>query len=263
PLFNMDGEVIGVNTAILSPNGGSIGIGFSMASNVVTNVVDQLQEFGETRRGWLGVSIQDVSPDMAEALGLDDALGVAVTDVIGAPARDAGIEVNDVIVEFDGRAVDDVRGLVRAVGNSPVGQTVTVIVLRDNTEREVQVTLGRRETAAALQQGAAPETDGPDARDDLSVLGMTLAPLTDDLRDELGVGDVEGLAVTDVDESSEAYEKGLRSGDVITEAGQRRVDTLAAFEAQVEAARDAGRRSLLLLVRRGADPRFVALSLSE
>ena len=152
PLFNMNGEVIGVNTAILSPNGGSIGIGFSMASNVVTRVVDQLQEFGETRRGWLGVRIQDVSPDMAEAMGLETTAGAAVTDVPEGPARDGGIETNDIIIRFDGREVEDTRGLVRIVGNSPVGATVDVVVLRDGRTETLQVTLGRRETAENSRQ---------------------------------------------------------------------------------------------------------------
>lgn len=131
PLFNLDGEVIGVNTAILSPNGGSIGIGFSMASNVVKGVVDQLKEFGETRRGWLGVRIQDVTEDMADAMGLPDAAGALVSDVPEGPAMDAGMKAGDVITNFDGVDVADTRGLVRQVGATQVGKTVRVTVWRD------------------------------------------------------------------------------------------------------------------------------------
>ncbi|MEM6896345.1 MAG: Do family serine endopeptidase [Pseudomonadota bacterium] len=261
PLFNLDGQVIGVNTAILSPNGGSIGIGFSMASNVVVNVVDQLREFGETRRGWLGVRIQDVTPDLAEAIGLEEAVGAAVTDVPDGPAKDAGMQTNDIIVRFDGVEVEDTRELVRIVGNSPVGKEVPVVVLRDGRTETLTVTLGRRETAIAVPAAAeAPEEPDGDATE-LETLGLTLAILTDEAREALSVGDIEGLAITAVDEASEAFEKGLRAGDVITEAGQQRVATLSAFSDQIDAAREAGRKSVLLLVRRGEDPRFVALSL--
>ncbi|TMM50820.1 Do family serine endopeptidase [Sulfitobacter sabulilitoris] len=266
PLFNMDGDVIGVNTAILSPNGGSIGIGFSMASNVVTRVVDQLKEFGETRRGWLGVRIQDVTEDVAEAMGLEAARGALITDVPEGPARDAGLEAGDVIVEFGGKEVEDTRGLVRQVGNSPVGETVQVVVMRDGESRTLAVTLGRREdaegaTPAATAEDEAPEEEAPTTKD---LLGLTLTPLTDELREQLGADNgMDGLAVTDVDETSEAYEKGLRAGDIITEAGQQKISNIADLEARVEAAEDAGRKSLLLLVRRAGDPRFVALTLSE
>ncbi len=260
PLFNMDGEVIGVNTAILSPNGGSIGIGFSMASNVVTRVVDQLKEFGETRRGWLGVSIQNVTDDVAEALGLETAAGALVSDVPEGPARDAGIEPGDVIVSFDGREVEDTRGLVRQVGNTAVGKTVRVVVNRAGDTRTLRVTLGRREEAVAMP-AAQPAPAEPE---EAEILGMTLSELRDDMRDDLGVpASVDGLVVLDLDQTSQAYEKGLRAGDVIAEAGQTAVTTVAQFEAQVEAARDAGRKSILLLVRRGGDPRFVALSVVE
>ncbi|MBN2629540.1 MAG: Do family serine endopeptidase, partial [Rhodobacteraceae bacterium] len=131
PLFNVDGQVVGVNTAILSPNGGSIGIGFSMASNVVTKVVDQLKEFGETRRGWLGVRIQDVTPDVAEAMGLAEAKGALVTDVPDGPAKDAGMQAGDVITTFDGQEITSSRDLTRQVADSPVGAAVPVIVLRE------------------------------------------------------------------------------------------------------------------------------------
>ena len=263
PLFNMDGDVIGVNTAILSPNGGSIGIGFSMASNVVTRVVDQLKEYGETRRGWLGVRIQDVTEDVADAMGLENASGALITDVPEGPAKEAGLATGDVILSFDGVDVADTRGLVRQVGNSPVGATVRVTVLREGKSQTIKVVLGRREDADGAAPTPAQNQEAP-APQSKSVLGLTLAPLTDELRTELGVeASMAGLAVTEVDETAEAFEKGLRAGDIITEAGQQKVTTIAELEARVDAAKDAGRKSLLLLVRRAGDPRFVALTLSD
>ncbi|MCC1493168.1 DegQ family serine endoprotease [Cognatishimia sp. F0-27] len=264
PLFNMDGDVIGVNTAILSPNGGSIGIGFSMASNVVTRVVDQLKEFGETRRGWLGVRIQDVTPDVADALGLEEAKGALVSDVPEGPAREAGMEAGDVILTFDGRDVEDTRQLVRIVANTQVGKSVRVVVNRDGETETLIVTLGRREEAENAVPAAQVEEDAPEGPAQMELMGLTLAPLDDDLRATLELpADTEGLAVIDVDADSEAYEKGLRGGDVITEAGQTRVLTAGDLMARVDEAREEGRKSILLLVRRGGDPRFVALSLDE
>ncbi|WP_020039024.1 DegQ family serine endoprotease [Salipiger mucosus] len=263
PLFNMDGDVIGVNTAILSPNGGSIGIGFSMASNVVTRVVDQLQQFGETRRGWLGVRIQDVTDELAEALGLADTAGALVSDVPDGPARDAGMEAGDVIVSFDGQEVEDTRQLVRIVGNTEVGKTVRVVVNRDGETETLRVTLGRREDEAE-QTFPAAQPGTPDEPSSMDLLGLTLSPLTTELREELQLSEsAKGLAVMDVDQTSEAYEKGLRTGDVITEAGQSQVLSLGDLEDRIAEARDAGRKSILLLIRRGGDPRFVALSLEE
>ena len=263
PLFNMDGEVIGVNTAILSPNGGSIGIGFSMASNVVSKVVDQLISYGETRRGWLGVRIQDVTDEIAEAMGLDEPRGALVTDVPEGPAREAGIEPGDVIVRFDGEDIADTRELVRVVGYSEVGKTVRVTVLRDGETRTLKVTLGRREDAVGTGGGSGRGEDR--ARPEMdTVLGMELRELDDDLRAQLGLnpGDA-GLVVMGVDPGSEAADKGLAPGDVITEAGQEPVATLSDLRARIAAAKEAGRRSILLLVRRDGDPRFVALSLEE
>ncbi len=262
PLFDMDGKVIGVNTAILSPNGGSIGIGFSMASNVVSKVVDQLKKYGETRRGWLGVRIQDVTPDVAEAMGLDKAAGALVTDVPDGPAKEAGIEPGDVILSFDGVEVKDVRALVRQVGDTEVGKTVRVVVFRDGKRKTLMVTLGRREEAERAEAGGAESAPapGPAVAD---VLGLTLKPMDDELRAELGLPDsAEGLVIVDVDEASRAFEKGLRAGDVITEAGQQKVRTIGDLEARIAEAKDAGRKSILLLVRRGGDPRFVALPIT-
>jgi len=264
PLFDMDGKVVGVNTAILSPNGGSIGIGFSMASNVVTRVIDQLQEFGETRRGWLGVRIQDVTPDVAEAMGLEIAAGALVTDVPAGPAADAGMLAGDVITSFDGVKVPDTRELVRQVGYTEVGKMVRVVVFREGATKTLKVTLGRREDAEGAEitgldegedgSGAAPEQQ--------TLMGLTLSPLDDELRAQLELPEgTVGLVVQDIDTMSEAHEKGLRAGDVITEAGQQALNTVADLENRIADAREAGRKSLLLLVRSNGQPRFVALSL--
>jgi len=258
PLFNMDGQVIGVNTAILSPNGGSIGIGFSMASNVVSRVVDQLKNFGETRRGWLGVRIQDVTGEIAEAMGLNSTVGALVTDVPEGPAQEAGIKSGDLILKFDGQDIADTRELVRVVGNTEVGKAVRVTVLRDGETQTLKVTLGRREDAVA---SASSEVQGNEPATK-SVLGMELGELTDDMRSQLGLNPGStGLLVLSVDKDSEAADKGLEPGDIIAEAGQQKIETIGDFEARVAAASEAGRRSILLLVRRDGDPRFVALTL--
>jgi serine protease Do len=258
PLFNMEGQVIGVNTAILSPNGGSIGIGFSMASNVVTKVVDQLKEFGETRRGWLGVRIQDVTPDVAEAMGLAVSAGALITDVPDGPAKAAGAQAGDVIVKFDGNDISDAGDLTRTVADSPVGNAVPVIVLREGVETTLMITLGRREEAEAETLPVAAE---PEATREGEVLGMQLQVLTDEAVAELGlpVGS-EGLLVMAVAPDSEAASKGLRQGDLITEAGQRPVATIKDLQDRVAEAKEAGRKSLLLLVRQQGNPRFVALA---
>jgi serine protease Do len=262
PLFNMNGEVIGVNTAILSPNGGSIGIGFSMASNVVTTVVDQLREFGETRRGWLGGRIQDVDADMAEALGMKAAKGALGSDVPDGPAKEAGVEAGDVIISFDNVDIEDTRQLVRVVANTSVGATVRVVVNRGGETQTLKVTLGRREEAEGAV--AAAEPTKPVTPSKLSVLGLTLSPVTEAMREQFELDEsTAGLAVVDIDEASEAFEKGLRQGDVITEAGQNPIVSTKDLEDRIAEARDEGRKSLLLLIRRGGDPRFVALGLED
>ena len=262
PLFNMDGQVVGVNTAILSPNGGSIGIGFAMSSAVVENVVEQLQEFGETRRGWLGVRIQDVTPDMIDAIdGLDLARGALVTDVPAGPAEDAGMLSGDVIVNFDGIAIEDTRELVRIVGNSPVGKEVPVEVLRNGDMEQLTVVLGRRETSEAVAFPASG--DAEEAPESSDVLGLSLSEITPELTEQYGLNVETGLVITAIDPTSEAASKGLLEGDVITEAGQQAVTTVADLEGRIQEAKDGGRKSLLMLVRRGGDPRFVALPLED
>ncbi len=260
PLFNLEGEVIGVNTAILSPTGGSIGIGFAMSSDVVSNVVAQLREFGETRRGWLGVRIQDVTPEMAEALGLEAARGAMVTDVPTGPALDGGIEVGDVILSFDGNDVENTRGLVRVVGDSTVGETVRVRVFRDGGTETLRITLGRRETAE--NSGTPASETSPEAGPESVILGMTLTPLTEEMRGGLNADTVTGgLVVTQIDPVSDAAEMGLQVNDIITEVTQAPVATVADVQARIDAAEEAGQESILLLIRRDGNPRFMALSI--
>lgn len=260
PLFNMDGEVIGINTAILSPTGGSIGIGFAMASNVADRVIDQLKEFGETRRGWLGVRIQDVSEDIAEAMGLEKAAGALVTDVPDGPSKDAGLQTNDVIVKFDGAEVRDTRDLVRRVGAADVGTAVPVEVIRGGKSETLSVTLGRRETASGETPSSRPDATTP-ARPE-EVLGLSLRAPNKTEREAAGLSeDKAGLFVTNVKAGSDAAQKGVAAGDILLEAAQKPLTSVGDLQARIEEAKEAGRKSLLLLVRRGADARFLALSI--
>ena len=262
PLFNMNGEVIGVNTAIISPNGGSIGLGFSMSSKVVSRVVKQLQEFGETRRGWLGVQIQDIDADMAEALGLKTAAGAMVSGVPAGPGADAGIIAGDVIISFDGVKVADTRGLVGAVGNADVGKVVRVIVYRDGKTQTIKVTLGQREVAEKV--AVIPEAKVPESIKEAEEMGMKLIALTEEVRAKLNLSDeITGVAVFAVDETSDAFEKGIRAGDLIVEAGQVKVTLPEDITNIFKEAKKVGRKSILLLVVRGDDTRFVGLSLNN
>ncbi|MFO1144464.1 MAG: Do family serine endopeptidase [Amaricoccus sp.] len=265
PLFDMHGGVIGVNTAILSPNGGSIGIGFAMSSAVVSRVVDQLRDFGETRRGWLGVRIQNVDQDMADAIGLKEARGAAVTDVPEGPAQKAGMKSGDVVLKFGDQDIKDTRELVRIVAETAVGNKVDVVVFRDGKEVTLQVEIGLLEDDATLAS-ASPDNpqDTPPPPSEQSVLGMTLSAVDDGLRQRFSLDkDVRGLVVTGLDASSDAFAKGVREGDLIAEVGQEAVATPDDMKKRVDAAEAAGRNSILLLVRRDGQPRFVALNLSN
>jgi serine protease Do len=264
PLFDMSGKVVGVNTAILSPNGGSIGIGFAMSSAVVERVVDQLRDFGETRRGWLGVRIQNVDEDVADALGLGEPKGALVTDVPEGPALAAGLRAGDVIVRFGDEEVEDTRELVRIVADSEVGRTVDVVVYREGKEMTLPVEIGLLEEATLAAAPGTPPGEAPQAPREETVLGMTVVAVTDPLREQFGLDkDVRGLVVTGIDADSDAYGKGIREGDVIAEVGQEAVATPRDMRSRIEAAEAAGRNSILLLVRRDDAPRFVALNLSN
>jgi serine protease Do len=269
PMFNLDGEVIGINTAIFSPTGGSVGIGFAIPSSLSRPVIEQLMEFGRTRRGWLGVRIQGVTDEIAESLGLESAEGALVASVTeGGPAAEAGIEAGDVIVEFDGHRVGEMRRLPRLVADTSVDKTVPVRIWRRGEYRTVDVQLGELEEAeengmlAALPDGEEP---GGGATRTIDTVGMTIAGLTDQLRQEFSVSDevAGGVVITEVAPGSLAEEKGLAAGEVIVEVGQEAVGSPADVVRMIEEARDAGRKSVLLLVERGGDLRFVALPVRE
>ena len=258
PLFNMNGEVVGVNTAILSPNGGSIGIGFSMASNVVEPVVKQLKEFGEVRRGWLGVSIGDLNQDMADALGMKEPSGSIVLEVYDGPSKDAGLLASDVIVMFDNKEVSNSGELVRIVGDTTVGRTVDVIVLRQGERIKVRVKLGQRPTNKELNKQVAPPE--PTKPNEDAIDGAGLSELTDSLREEYGIDPaISGVIIMSVDETSSAYDNGLRQGDVITDVAQKPIGSVEEVEELVSSAKSEGRQSVLLLVRREGQPRFIVL----
>tara|TARA_X000000368_G_scaffold252576_1_gene199641 strand:- start:2604 stop:4088 length:1485 start_codon:yes stop_codon:yes gene_type:complete len=259
PLFNTDGEVIGVNTAILSPNGGSIGIGFSMSSAVVEKVIDQLREYGETRRGWLGVRIQNLNEEVAEALGLEDIGGALVTDVPGGPAQKAGIRSGDVIVEFDGKKIENSSALVKVVGDSEVGKEVKVLIWREGAEKIISVVLGRLETV----QISDNRSDNQDQKI-LYFAGMSLVSISDDLRKRFDIPEeVTGVLVTEVKDDSAARARGINVGDVIQKVDQVEVDSPSSIVKMVDEAKSKNKMSILLLVKRGMNGRFVAIPVGE
>jgi serine protease Do len=264
PLFNLEGEVVGVNTAIISPSGGSIGIGFAVPSKTVVPVIDQLREFKEVRRGWLGVRIQHVSDEIAESLGIKPPRGALVAGVDDkGPAKPAGIEPGDVIVTFDGKEIKEMRDLPRIVADTPVGKSVDVTVIRKGKEETKSVKLGRLEEAekqAALTNKADEPEEKPAVK---KALGLNLADLTDALRKEHKIkSSVKGVLITKVDPDSPAADKRLQPGMVIAEVQQEQVRTAAQVQNRIEQMKKAGHKAVVLLVvSPDGDPTFVALSL--
>ena len=264
PLFNLAGEVVGINTAILSPTGGSIGIGFAVPSSIATGVIDQLQRFGETRRGWLGVRIQNVDDSIAESLGLGTPRGALVAGIDEkGPAKTAGLEPGDVIVRFDGKEVKESRDLPRLVGQTAVGKDVEVVVMRKGREISRTVKLGRLEETQ--QAKAEPGQPGPrgSAPATARALGLELSPITDDLKRRFSIRDnVKGVVVTRVDPNSAAADKRISAGDVIVEVQQEAVTSPDAITRRIDQLKKDGRKSALLLVANAqGDVRFVAVNI--
>ena len=267
PLFNMAGEVIGINTAILSPSGGSIGIGFATPAATVTPVIEQLQKFGETRRGWLGVRIQNVDDGIAESLNLGKARGALVAGIDDkGPAKPAGMKAGDVIIRFDGRDIKESRDLPKIVASMPVGKEVPVTIMRDGKEQTLSVTLGRlpEDQQAALSTGDGKE--GPAAPGKTVVqmaLGMQFTRLDGATRKKYSIKDsVKGVVVSDVLAGSPAAEKGIKEGEVIVEINQEPVAQPADVPSRTKSLKDAGKKTALFLVANPAgEVRFIALTL--
>jgi serine protease Do len=266
PLFNLDGEVIGINTAIISPSGGSIGIGFAVPSDTALPVLNQLRQYGETRRGWLGVRIQQVTDDIADSLGIKPPRGALIAGVDDkGPAKPAGIEPGDVVVKFDGRDVKEMHDLPRMVADTPVGKVVDVIVIRKGKEETHKVTIGRLEDGEKVALADANKESPPQKSTVQKTLGLELSTLSDDLRKQFKIGDrIRGVLVTGVDPSVAMADpdKRLAPGDVIVEVQYQAVGNPADLQKRVDDLKAQGKKIAVLLVSNPqGETRFVALNL--
>ncbi len=263
PLFDMDGNVIGINSAIISPSGGSIGLGFSIPAELAIGVVEQLRQFGETRRGWLGVRIQPVTDDIAESLGMANSEGALIAGIIkGSPVDDGTIQAGDVIKKFDGRDIKEVRDLSRMVAESAVGKVVDVVLIRKGQEMSVKVTLGRLEDGEKqLTENGDPSGKLIEKPAEIKVLGMTLGELTDEARKTNGIAaDIKGVLITTVEANSAAAEKQVLPGEVITEVAQETVSTPKEFADKIDKLKKDGRKNALLMVSsKTGELRFLTL----
>ena len=269
PMFDLQGEVIGINTAIFSPSGGSVGIGFAIPSNLAKSVVGQLIEYGKTRRGWIGVRIQSVTEEIAESLGIKGSHGALVASITPeGPAEKAKLQPGDVITEFDGKSVNAMRNLPRIVAETPIGKNAEIKFWRDGKEKTAKIKVGELEKAeeSGLLSDNAPEEAKPVPATGtaLAKVGATVSSLSDATRKEFNVpDDVDGVVVTKIDPKGEAASKGISVGDVIVEISQNKVDSPKAAADAVEKAEKDGKSSVLLLVNREGDVRFVALKFKK
>jgi serine protease Do len=263
PSFNLDGDVIGINTAIFSPSGGNVGIGFAIPSNLALPVIESLKQEGRVKRGWLGVRIQTVTEEIAESLGLGETAGALVASVTpGGPAEAAEIEPGDVILEFDRKKIDRMRGLPRIVAETPIGKKVEVSIWRRGEGKTVEVELGElpeEDELAALTEEGADTTSAQ-----IDPLGVTVATITEELRTRYELAqDVNGVLIVEVADGSPAGAESLRPGDVIVEVGQEEVNSPPEVAAKVNQAQQEDKKSVLLLIDRQGDLRFVALRFPE
>ena len=265
PLFTLDGEVVGINTAIISPQGGNVGIGFAIPSNMARGVVADLSEFGSVKRGWLGVGIQPVDDEIAESVGLEETTGALVSNVMeGDPADKGGIRSGDIILKFDGKEIEDDRALVRAVADTPAGKKVKVVVWRGGKEKTMSLSIGemRSDEVASVSEDGGSElasTGSP-----IEALGMKLSPLDATSRERAKIPDhATGVLVTGVDRMSTAAQKGVRPGDIIVQVGGVEIVGTEDITKALEAATESKRRTVLVRVRRGDAFKFMPLPLKE
>ena len=264
-MFNMSGEVIGINTAIFSPSGGNIGIGFATPSALAKPVIEQLQKFGETRRGWLGVRIQHVTDEIAESLNLGKARGALVIEVAqNGPSADSGIQPGDIIIEFNGEAIDKMRKLPRVVADTEIGSRVNVKVWRDGGVRSFRVKLGKLSDA---QEKPSPRILKSDKKTKdyktSEILGLKLVAIDSEIREDFGIDDKRGLLVLDVERSSPAGIRGLKRGDVIVSVNNIGVKSLRDMSKLLARARDKNKQYVMLAVNRAGVNIFLTLPLDE
>lgn len=262
PLFDMNGQVIGINTAIISPTGSSIGIGFAVPSNTVVHVIDQLRKYGETRRGWIGARFQTVNEEFAESLGMAEAKGALVANVTpNGPAAASGIEPGDVILVFDGHDISGIRQVPRVVAQTEIGKDVDVLILRKGEQRTVRMKVGRLDERPDAQT-RPPEAGGQKAQ---PLQGLSVATLSDALRARYRIArKVEGVVITAVEPDSEAARKSLEPGAVIVEATHEKIGTPEALLKRFTALKALSRKTALLLIAgRDGEMKFVALPLGD
>ena len=266
PLFNMDGQVIGVNTAIFSPSGGSVGIGFAASANLIRPVLEDLRKFGRTRRGWIGVQIQSVTEEIALSLGLDKARGALVSRVTEkGPATASGIESSDIILSFDGKPIDKMPELPRVVAETAIDKTVDVMVWRKAQQKVVKLKVGElrddNEKAVASLGKPGPSKEQV-KKTELKDLGVTVVEISDATREKYSIPDnVRGLVVVEIDEFSDAALKGIRPGDVIDEMQQMHIASVADADAAIKRAKEGPRAMVLLRVMTGGGIRYVAVKM--
>jgi serine protease Do len=272
PLFNIDGEVVGINTAIMSPTGGSIGIGFAVPTEIAVPVIEQLRRFGSVRRGWIGVRIQNVTDEVAEGLGMEDAMGAFVAGLTdGGPAEEAGIQEGDVVVEYNGEPVPGMRDLPRLVADTPPGDTVDLVVIRDGEHVTLEIEVGLLEeegTLASAGIGDEPEDEDESQKaidDAAQMFGLSLGEITKESRDTYAIEDsVDGVLITAVEAGSEADDKAVKPGEVIVQVSQQDVAAPEEVVERIKELKAEGRRTVMLLLSGiGNKLRFVSLRFED
>lgn len=261
PLFNANGEVVGINSAIFSPTGTNIGIGFAVPTSLAKPVLDQLRQYGKAQRAWLGVKIQEVSDEIANSIGLGAARGALLLEITkGSPAEKAGLQPGDVILKFDGRDIREMRNLPRMVAETKNGKTVNLVLFRKGKQLTQAVTLMEQPGEDDTTPKAKPTEKLPTRAGTGKVLSMVLIPVDATVRREFSMpNDLNGLLVTELDRNSEVAKQGVRPGDVITDVNQTKVTKPADVTAQVNAAKKAGREFVLVRVARGKAVQFVTI----
>ena len=268
PLFNMDGRVIGVNTAIFSPSGGSVGVGFAASSNLIKGVIDDLRKYGRTRRGWIGVQIQSVSEEIALSLGLDRARGALVSQVIdNGPAIGAGIESSDIILTFDGKLINKMEELPKVVAATTIDSTVDVEVWREGQRKIVKMKVGELEPegGSRVSSSDAKNPEEPSALKEIELvaLGVTVVELSDFVRDKFSLpSTMRGLMVVEIDEFSDAAFKGLRNGDVIDEIQQMKVLNVTDAQVALKKVKDTQKNIVLVRITTDRGVRYIPVKMA-